>query len=56
MSVQFALSNVLCGVPQGSHLIITARQSGVGFHFCVDDTQLQLSLDVGNESKVPYHW
>ena len=68
MSVQGALSDVLCflcGVPQGSVLGlliftmytqllgIIARQFGVGYHCYAADTQLYMSLDVGNESKVP---
>ena len=32
---------------------ITARGFGVGCHFYADDTQLYISHDVGNESKVP---
>ena len=64
MSVHGAVSDVLsllCGVPQGIspspsyfHNVLTTSLVhcygfGVGYHFYVDETQLYVSLDVGNE-------
>ena len=55
-------SKLLVWCPQGLVLIFTiytrprgiiARRFGVGYHFYADDTQLYVSPDVGNESKVP---